>query len=234
VVNSASYQQGTLAPGDVIAIFGVGLGPSSLTIFDPTTPPIPATLAATSVTINGTAAPVLYTSATTIGVIVPYTITGSSAQVVVTYGGLASQPFTVALAAADPGVYSLASSGQGQGAILNFDATTGNFSINGASNPAAKGSVVVMYMTGAGATTSGVVNQLIPASPPVTPLLAPTVTIGGQGATVMAAQAPPGSIPGLIQLNVTVPSTVKAGQALPVVVTVGGVASQAGLTMSVK
>ncbi len=234
VVNSASYMQGTLAPGDVIAIFGVGLGPSSLTIFDPSTPPIPSTLAGTSVTINGTSAPVLYTSGTTVGVIVPYTISGSTAQVVVTNNGLASQPFTVAVAAADPGIYSLASSGQGQGAILNFDSVTGNFSINSPSNAAPKGSVVVLYITGAGATTSNVANQLIPASPAVTPLLSPTVTIGGQGATVLAAQAPPGSIPGLIQLNVTVPATVKAGQAVPVVVTIGGVQSQAGLTMAVK
>ncbi len=234
VVNSASYLQGTLAPGDVIAIFGVGLGPASLTIFDPSTPPIPSTLASTSVTINGTPAPVLYTSVNTVGVIVPYSITGPTAQVVVTYNGLVSQAFTVAVATADPGIYSLASSGQGQGAILNFDSVTGNFSINSASNAAAKGSVVVLYITGAGATSSAVSNQLIPASPAITPLQAPTVTIGGQGATVLAAQAPPGSIPGLIQLNVTVPSTVKAGQAVPVVVTIGGVSSQSGLTMAVK
>jgi uncharacterized protein (TIGR03437 family) len=37
-----------------------------------------------------------------------------------------------------------------------------------------------------------------------------------------------------MQLNVTVPMTVTAGIALPVIVTVGGVASQAGLTMGVK
>jgi uncharacterized protein (TIGR03437 family) len=234
VVNSASYQQGALAPGDVIAIFGVGLGPAALTIFDPSTPPIPATLASTSVTINGTAAPVLYTSATTVGVIVPYTISGASAQVVVTNNGLVSQAFTVAVAAADPGIYSLASSGQGQGAILNFDSTTGNFSINGAANPAPKGATVVLYITGAGMTTSAVDDQLVPASPAVTPAVAPTVMIGGVGATVLGAQAPPGSIPGLIQINVTVPATVKSGQAVPVVVSVGGVASQAGLTIAVK
>ncbi len=238
VVNSASYAQGTLAPGDMVAIFGVGLGPSSLTIFDPSTPPIPTSLPAaapsTSVTINGVAAPVLYTSSSVVGVIVPYTISGVTAQVVVTYGGLASQPFTVAVAAADPGVFSLASSGEGQGAILNFDSSTGNFSINGPSNPAASGSTVVIYITGAGATTSNVDNQLIPASPAVTPVLTPTVSIGGQGAVVQAAQAPPGSAPGLIQLNVTVPSGLKANPAAPVVVTVGGVPSQSGLTMAVK
>jgi uncharacterized protein (TIGR03437 family) len=234
VVNSASYQQGTLAPGDVISLFGVGLGPAALTIFDPSTPPIPTLLGSTSVTINGTAAPILYTSATSAGLIVPYTVTGPTAQVIVTNAGLSSQAFTVAVAAADPGVYSLASSGQGQGAILNFNAATGDFTINSVANPAAKGSIVVIYMTGAGTTTSGIANQLIPLSPAITPVLTPTVSIGGLGASVMAAQAPPGSIPGLIQLNVMVPALAKAGPAIPVIVTVGGVPSQSGLTMSIK
>ena len=240
VVSSASYLQGTLAPGDVIAIFGLGVGPSSLTIFDPSMPPIPNVLPAvapsTSVTINGTAAPIIYTSATAVGVVVPYTLTGLIAQVVVTYGGLVSQPVTLGVVAADPGVYSMASSGQGQGAILNYNSATNDFSINSAANAAPRGSTVVMYITGAGTTTSAVDNQLIPFPPAaaVLPVLPPTVTIGGQAATVMAAQAPPGSIPGLIQLNVTVPLTISAGPALPVVVSVGGVASQSGLTMAVK
>jgi uncharacterized protein (TIGR03437 family) len=109
-----------------------------------------------------------------------------------------------------------------------------DYSVNSSSNPAPKGSTVVIYMTGAGVTTSPVDNMLIPASPPVTPVSPPTVTIGGQTAVVLGAQAPPGSVPGLIQVNVMVPATVTAGVALPVVVTVGGIASQAGLTMSVK
>lgn len=238
VVNSASYAQGTLAPGDMIAIFGVGLGPAALTIFDPSMPPIPTSLPAaspsTSVTINGNPAPVLYTSGTVVGVIVPYTTVGPTAQVVVTYGLLTSQPFTVAVAASDPGIYSLAASGQGQGAILNYNSSTGNFTINSASNPAAVGSIVVIYMTGAGTTNASIDNLLIPLSPAVTPVLQPSISIGGLGAVVDAAQAPPGSVPGLIQLNVTVPPTLKSSQTAPVIVTVGGVPSQSGLTMAVK
>lgn len=238
VVNSASYTQGTMAPGDIIAIFGLGLGPATLAVFDAATPPIatvlPAEAPSTSVTINGTAAPILYTSATVVGVIVPYTTAGSSAQVVVTYNNVASQAFTVAVASADPGIYSLASSGQGQGAILNFTPSTGNYVVNSNAEPAAIGSEVILYITGAGATTSAIDDELIPASPAVTPVEQPTVTIGGQGATLLGAQAPIGSIPGLMQLNVTVPTGVTAGAAVPVVVTIGGVASQSGLTMAVK
>jgi trimeric autotransporter adhesin len=236
ITNSASFQQGTLAPGEVLTIFGLGLGPAALALFDPSMPPIPTVLPSaspsTSVTINGTAAPIIYTSASQVGVIVPYSIAGASAQVVVTYGGIASQAFTVAVATVDPGIYSLASSGQGQGAILNF--VSGSYTINSTSNPAPRGSTVVIYLTGAGATTSVVDNQLIPSNPAITPALSPLVTIGGQAATVLAAQAPVGSVPGLIQLNVTVPTGLTAGAALPVIATIGGVQSQAGLTIAVK
>jgi uncharacterized protein (TIGR03437 family) len=195
---------------------------------------LPTTAPSTSVTINGTPAPVLYTSSMQIGVIAPYSLAGSSAQVVVTYGTLVSQPFTVAVAAADPGLYSLAASGSGAGAILNYDSTTGNYTINTAANPAPRGSIAVLYMTGAGATNSAVDNALIPASPAVTPVLVPSVTIGGASATVLGAQDPPGSVPGVIQINVTVPASISVGAAQPVVVTMGGVTSQNGLTMAVK
>ena len=41
VVNSASFQQGTVTPGEIITVFGVGLGPAALAIFNPAAPPIP-------------------------------------------------------------------------------------------------------------------------------------------------------------------------------------------------
>jgi uncharacterized protein (TIGR03437 family) len=114
-----------------IAIFGLGLGPPALTIFDPSTPPIPTSLPsagpATSVTINGTPAPILYTSATQVGVLVPQSTAGLTAQVVLTFGTLVSQGTTVAVVAADPGLFSIASSGHGQGAILNFNSITGDY-----------------------------------------------------------------------------------------------------------
>lgn len=236
VTNSASFAQGAVSPGELVTIFGMGLGPAQLTLFDPSAPPIPTVLPptapSTSVTINGTAAPLIYTSASQLGVIVPYSVAGASAQVVATFNGVASQAFTVAVANVNPGIYSLASSGQGQGAILNFAA--GNYTINSTSNPAPRGSTVIIYLTGAGATTSVIDNQLIPANTAITPAMSPQVTIGGQAATVLGAQAPVGSVPGLIQLNVTVPNSLQAGAAFPVVVTMGGVQSQAGLTMAVK
>lgn len=238
VTNSASMIQGTVAPGDLVAIFGLGLGPATLTVFDPSSATIPvalpATAPSTSVTVNGTPAPILYTSATQIGIIVPYSLAGNSAQMVVTYGNLTSQAFTVAVVAADPGVYSLNASGSGAGAILNYASTTGNYTVNTGSNPCVRGDIAVLYITGAGLTSSAVYNQLVPGSPAVTPVLTPTVTIGGAAAAVLGAQDSPGSVPGLVQINVTVPTSISAGAAQPVVVTMGGASSQSGLTIAVK
>jgi uncharacterized protein (TIGR03437 family) len=238
VVNSASYQQGTVTPGEVITIFGVGLGPAALTLFNPTTPPIPTSLpavgAATSLTIGGVAAPLIYTSAEQVSAIVPYSIGGASAAVVVTYGGLPSLAFTVGVAPVDPGVYTIAASGQGQAAVLNYNLATNDYTVNSASAAAVKGSIVVLYVTGAGAMSSGSVNTLTPFSPAITPTAPVTVTIGGQAATINGAQAAPGSVPGVLQINVVVPAAAASGAAIPVTVNIGGVDSQANITMAVK
>ena len=239
VVNSASFQQGVISPGEIITIFGTGLGPAALALFDPTSPSIPTSLpaagAATSVKIGGISAPLIYTSATQIAAIVPYTVSGVSAGVVVTYG---AQPpslvFTVGVAASNVGVYTISSSGQGQAAALNFNSVTSDYTVNSGTAAAARGSTVVLYVTGAGAMSSLVANTLIPASPAITPLAAVAVTIGGQAATVNASQAAPGSVPGLLQINAVVPATATVGLAAPVVVNIGGVDSQTGVTMAVK
>jgi len=239
VVNSASFKQGTITPGEIISIFGTGLGPASLALFNPAAPPIPLSLPAagqaTSVTIGGIAAPLVYTSATQIAAIVPYTDNGPSANVVVTYGAQPpSLAFPVAVSPTDPGVYTVASSGQGQGAILNYNATTADYSVNSTAAAAAKGSTILLYITGAGAMTSAVSNALIPAAPAITPLAGVSVTIGTDAATVNSAQGPPGSVPGVLEISVVVPATAPASPAVPIVVNIGGVDSQANVTMAIK
>ena len=53
---------------------------------------------------------------------------------------------------ASPSIFTLTQSGKGQGAILNYDAERKGYSVNGTSNGAARGSVVVLFATGAGQT----------------------------------------------------------------------------------
>ncbi len=240
VVDSASFTQGTISPGQIVTIFGLGLGPTALTLFNPAVPApqipnaLPAVAPSTSVTVNGTAAPVLYTSANQVSVVVPYTVTGATADLILSYDGLASQPVTLSLAATSPGIYTTDASGRGQGAILNYNATTADYTLNSTATPASRGQTVVLYVSGMGATTNPVANTLIPASPSVTPSAALAVSIGGQAATVLGAVAPPGSVPGLLQVNVTVPSNASTGSAVPVLVNLGGVDSQPGVTMAIR
>jgi uncharacterized protein (TIGR03437 family) len=239
VVNAASFQQGRISQGEIITLFGLGLGPASLTLFDPSIPApqlvtvLPAAAPSTTITINGTPAPILYTSANQVAVIVPYTVLGPTVTILATYNSLQSQPFALTWAETNPGVFTLDSSGRGAGAILNYNSATNDYSLNSANNAAKKGDTVVIYVNGMGATNSLVANTLIPASPPVNPLATPSVTIGGQAAAVLAAVSPVGSVPGLLQLNVTVPANSPTGN-VPVVVSFGTNDSQAGVTIAVK
>ena len=59
------------------------------------------------------------------------------------------------------------------------------------------------------------------------------VTIGGAAAVVAYAGPLPGSIIGLLQINVTVPVGATTGSAMPVVVTIGGVATQSNVTIAI-
>jgi uncharacterized protein (TIGR03437 family) len=60
------------------------------------------------------------------------------------------------------------------------------------------------------------------------------VTIGGVPAVVQYAGSAPESIAGLLQVNAVVPQGIATGAAVPVTISVGGVVSQAGVTIAVK
>lgn len=63
--------------------------------------------------------------------------------------------FPITMLPEDPGVFTFGGLGQGQGAVLNYDATTG-YSINSAKNQAVRGSTISLYATGLGDLMPGV------------------------------------------------------------------------------
>jgi hypothetical protein len=93
----------------------------------------------------------------------------------------------------------------------------------------------VFYATGEGQTNPpGVDGQLAPSSEPFPrPVLQVSMTIGGLPVTdiYFAGSAP--DFTGLMQVNARIPQGVTPGKAVPVVLTVGGRASQPGVTMVV-
>ena len=78
VTNAASNLTGAIAPGELVVIYGSGLGPANLTTFQLVNGAVPPSLAGTSVYFNGSPGPVLYASSTQVGAIAPFGLSGTS------------------------------------------------------------------------------------------------------------------------------------------------------------
>jgi uncharacterized protein (TIGR03437 family) len=226
VTNAASFNTGSLAAGEIVSLFGTGMGPATGQQAGPDQAgKYPTTLGGVTVTIGGYPAPLTYVSNGQINAIVPYEVNRpflANLTVLVRYLGQSSNGVTLPQVGAAPGIFTTGS-GTGQGLILNS-----NLSQNLSGNPATKGDVIVLYVTGEGVTSpAGVTGRI---TPTVQPFPQPvsgnvTVTIDGIPATVQFYGEAPGLVAGVMQVNVVVPQGVSSGS-VPVVVRVGDAASQ--------
>jgi uncharacterized protein (TIGR03118 family) len=218
-LNAASLSGGPVAPGEIVVLNGFNIGPLVLAAASiPAKGTLGSTLATngpTSVTFNGTPAPILYASA-------------SAANVVVTFKNNPSATFSVNVAASAPGLFTLNESGTGQVVAINADQT-----LNGSSNAAARGTPVLLYATGEGQTDPTGVDGTIISDFVATPVGAVSLTIGGQPATVIYAGSAPGSVAGVFLIEAIVPQNATTGAA-PVVLKVGSASSPSGTTIAVK
>ena len=230
VTNGASNLNGPVAPGEVVVIYGSGLGPSPLAQYQTDSNGlVPTNVGGTSVYFNGVLAPVLYASANQVAAVAPFGIVGSLAQMYVQYQNVTSAPFNLSVASQIPAIFTLNGSGTGQAAAIdNKDG-----SINGAARPAKVGDFVQLYITGAGQTSTSGTDGLINAAPLPVPIATVKVTIGGQTANVNFAGGAPGAVAGVIQVNAQIPSGITVGGTVPVVVQVGASNSQPGVTIAV-
>ena len=221
VVNAASFRDGSVAPGEIVTIFGSNLGPSRLTGYQLTAAHfVSTTLAQTRVLFDGIPAPLLYVRSDQLSAIVPYAVAGQpDTQVVVEHNGIPSRTLTIPVAESAPGLFNVA---------LNED-----LSRNSASNPAAQGSIVVLYGTGAGQTNPPGVDGQVTGKILPKPLLPVSVTIDGKSAKVLYAGAAGGTVSGVIQVNVRLPVGIHSGP-VPVVLRVGSGVSQPGVTLAVQ
>jgi uncharacterized protein (TIGR03437 family) len=232
VTNGITYANQIGAPGLIVSLWGTGLGPTPpapLQLANPTT--IATSAGGTQVLADGIPCPILFASAQQVNAILPFSLAGQlSTSIQVQYQGATSNALTIPVQPAAPGLFSENGTGSGAGAILNQ-----NLSLNTSTNPAAQGSIVVLYGGGGGQTNPGGADGLIvPATTPIpAPELSTSVTIGGQPATVLYAGDAPDEVSGVLQFNVVLPSGLASGPQ-PVVVTIGGVSSQANLTVFVQ
>ena len=164
VVNAASYAPITagIAPGELLTLFGSGLAPATLTMQGGQ--PFPTTLGGVQVRINGVLCAIYYVTPGQMAVIVPYelaTSTNSLADIQVSNNGTLSNVVQVALQNAAPGIFSQTQNGVGLAAALH--ASTG--AVVTASNPAAAGEYLSVFLTGLGSVTPTVANGALGPAP---------------------------------------------------------------------
>ena len=235
VTNAASYATGSISPGEIITLFGTDLGPATPAgLALDSAGKVATTLGGVQVLVNGIPSPMVYASNTQLSAVVPYEVAQfASANVLVKFLGQTSNGIATPVTTTVPGLFTQNASGSGPGAILNQ-----NNSVNSPANPATRGDTVVVYLTGEGQTSpAGVTGKVtsVSATPPLTPapLLPVSILIGGQPANYSFAGEAPFFVSGVMQLNVTIPSTAGTG-AQSIVVSIGGHQSQAGVTVSVQ
>jgi uncharacterized protein (TIGR03437 family) len=236
IANAASF--GQAAPGSLASVFAsTGVSQN----FYAGSLPIPTALGGVSLSIGGSLnydaasakwtysstgsvkAPLFFVGPNQINLQVPPGVAlGTPVPLQLTKPDGSTLLSTATFAASAPGIFTLAMNGQGQAAALNQDN-----SVNFGTNPAKRGSVIQIFATGGGDTAPALgAGEAAPASgnPLVLTKVQPTVTIGGKNATVQFSGMAPGFV-GLWQINAQVPADVTPGNAVPLVVTAAGVAS---------
>jgi uncharacterized protein (TIGR03437 family) len=198
IVNAAAGQlSGRISQGEVISIFGFGLGPIDPVPAKPGSNGFfPNSLAGVQVLVNGAAIPLLYVSAWQINAELPAPLTFSDAVVQVVNGSAKLPAFRVSV---DSSNFNLFLNPNESVAAINQDGT-----VNSPTNPAKAGTIVTIWGTGFGnaagnldGAVSTVANNWCADC---------QVTLNGENAPVDYAGAAPRLIDGIIQINFAVPT----------------------------
>jgi uncharacterized protein (TIGR03437 family) len=182
----------------LISIYGSNFGQSALRSYSVDNNAVPITLGNVAVFFNGQHGTITAVSPNQINVFVPYETAGlQTVSIKVVVDGATSNIVNMPVATTLFALATADASGSGQGAILNEDG-----SLNGPSNPALTGSIIVLYGTGEGVTTpllpDGALSISSPFSVPAGPV---TVTIDGKQAAVLYGGAAPFLPTGVLQIN---------------------------------
>lgn len=226
VTNLASSTGGAVAPGELVVITGVNIGPATAVQaregFD-----LPSTLGETRAMFDGIASPLISVSATQVTAVVPFGVSGqTSTQLVMEYRGDRSAALSLPVVAAIPGLFSADQTGKGSILITSADGTV--------LESIKTGDIITLFGTGAGATDPPSVDGQL-SSEDFPPLAAPvTITIGDTAVEeIYFSGGVKGRVAGIFQTQFRVPPGVNVGQQ-PIVVRIGDIATQDGLFVVVN
>jgi uncharacterized protein (TIGR03437 family) len=206
VASAASSDNTSTAPGEILSIFGAGIGPDQ---------PLPAqldtdgnvtrSLGGVTVTFDGTPAPILYAAPGQINLVAPFSLTPGTTHIELRLAGTLVLALDRAVTPTHPAFFTTSGLRSGPLAALNQDGT-----VNGAVNPAAAGSIVSIFATGLGAMTPTPLDGSIPQAPGFQPA-APfsfqlfIVLAGGFVPEIDYIGNAPGLVQGAIQINFRLP-----------------------------
>jgi uncharacterized protein (TIGR03437 family) len=228
VVNAASGAlavPGRVVPGEIVAIYGTGLAAG-----DPvpaSTVPLSTSLGGTELLVGGQPVPLYYASSGQIDGEIPQNLNpNASYQLVIARGNTRSVPAPLTVVKYDPAIFTMDSSGSGQGAVEIAGTPTVAAPLIAGGRPVLSGTeYLTIFCTGLGAV-AGPNGEAPPADGAGTPTdmlyrtRAPvSVTIGGADVPVSFSGLTPGVV-ALYQVNVAVPAGVQTGDAVPIVLTV--------------
>jgi len=244
IVNGAGFRPGPLAPGSIVSVFGTGLSAGMDAAAGSI--PLPTELGGVTAEVDGVPAPLFFSSEPQINIQLPNapiqpplteeggsTSQANTVTVVVKHSGAESNPVEVELAAHSPAIFT-ADFGTGRGVAFDVDGKLAQpvGSLQG-SKPIKRGEPLIIFATGLGETNPPIVpgsNSLDMERRTVT---LPTVTIGGVDAPVLFSGMSPQFV-AVYQVNVRVPSDAPTGDAVPLIIEIGGVASRADVTIAVE
>jgi uncharacterized protein (TIGR03437 family) len=199
------YGQPGISPGEIVTLQGTGLGPLMPPNAVVTNGALGNMLGGTQVFFNGVPAPLMYVQDAQINVVAPYNLAGqTSVSIQVQYQGQATAPVTIPVSAYSAALFQPIGRAP---IVLNHD-----YSQNSQTNPASRGAILVVYLTGAGQTSppsgDGQIWQTAAGlQATVTARLTSFSTAGEVTASVPVVYAGPAPtlVSGVQQMNIQIP-----------------------------
>jgi peptidyl-prolyl cis-trans isomerase A (cyclophilin A) len=228
-VNAATFNANLssgISPGEILTLFGRGMGPDQLTTLTVNSAgKVDTTLAGTQVLFNGVPGPMIFTSSGQVAVVAPYSIAGlGTVSVTVSYNGTQTTPIQFNVVPANPGLFTLNNSGKGDAAIVRLDG-----SVVGTASPASVGDTVELYGEGYGVVSPGLPDGAVVTGPLNVPA---TLLIDSKQVDTLYAGGAGGDVNGVLQVNFKVPQLTPGSHQIQV--KVGNATSPTGVTIQTK